>query len=124
MLRCLIAEDDCYIQEMLKERVRDFFKAEVVMVDSGNMAIEILKTDRKFDFIISDNQMLNGTGPEVLDYLVENNIEIPFAYFTSLNHAGPEEVPNNFVGIFAKSDFEELAKTIFSRLRMFHCLPV
>lgn len=118
MLRCLVAEDEWYISDLLEHRLKEVFDADVILVESGNKAIDVLNRDRKFDFIVSDFQMYDGTGEDLLNFLIANNIKIPFAFYTSLidKKTGPEEF---FLGCFGKDDFEGMTEAIQTRLKRY-----
>lgn len=115
MIRCLVAEDEWYISDLLEHRIKEAFDADVILVESGNKAIDVLNHDKNFDFIVSDFQMYDGTGEDLLNFLIENNIKIPFAFYTSMidKKTGPEDF---FLGCFGKDDFESLAEVILTHL--------
>jgi len=116
MVRCLVAEDEWYISDLLEHRIKETFGADVILVESGNKAIDVLNHDRNFDFIVSDYQMYDGTGEDLLNFLIENKIKIPFAFFTSLldEKVGPEDF---FLGCFRKDDFDGMTEAIQTRLK-------
>lgn len=77
-MRVLVADDTEDIRELMVAWLRTQFGAEVLAVASGNQAQKILQTDHAFDCIVSDFNMPDGNGGELLRFLVQQQISIPF----------------------------------------------
>lgn len=56
---------------------------------SGNSAIDILKNSKKFDIVLSDYNMPDGTGMELYLYIAENHESLPFVLISA---KPPEEI--------------------------------
>ncbi|MGE0633447.1 MAG: response regulator [Pseudobdellovibrionaceae bacterium] len=80
--RFLVVDDDESIRVILKIYLGAHFGCEMVLAKSGEEAIEILKEDQGFDIVISDYQMSPGDGIELLNYVNQNKIEIPFIFYS------------------------------------------
>lgn len=112
MTRILFAEDDIYLREIYHLRLAKSFDAEVISASSGNRAIEILKSDQKFDVIVSDFSMPNGNGLDLLGFKLRNDITIPLIFFT--NTIEPE-IPferNTYIDVILKDSFDKLCQSI------------
>lgn len=66
-MKLLLIDDSYDILEMLAEEF-ETTDYEIILGESGNQAIEILKTN-EVDAIISDFNMPNGSGLEVLNFI-------------------------------------------------------
>lgn len=83
MYKLLLIEDDLYIREIYGSNIGLKCNAEVDLASSGDEAIKILRRNIKYDFIVSDHSMPNGTGLDVLRYLETSDLKIPFLFFSS-----------------------------------------
>lgn len=112
MARVLLVEDEFYLREMIEEKIKDVFPVEVISVDSGNNAMKVLGAETDFRIIISDFRMSDGDGDDLLRYVREKHIAIPFMFFTSCpirDYAGNAE---KFLGFVSKDNFEGLCEMI------------
>ncbi len=80
-MRILVVDDEHSIRSFL-DIVLKKDNYEVSCVEDGAKAIELLKK-RSFDMVISDLQMPNVTGMELLDYVNKNYPEIIFIVITA-----------------------------------------
>ena len=110
-LRFLVVEDEPLLLDANSEQVAEWFPgAEVIKATSGNEAQDQLKQNSNFNLIISDSQMPNGTGTELLKFCEESKLEVPVVIF----HGGQtsrEELKNaskNCVEIVTKPRLDEL----------------
>ncbi|MFN7453262.1 MAG: response regulator [Pseudobdellovibrionaceae bacterium] len=81
-LKILVIDDLEDIQELVIFMVQSKFKATIETCSSGNQAIERLKKEPSFDLIISDYQMPDGNGLEVLKFLRSQNRATPFLFLS------------------------------------------
>lgn len=77
----LIAEDDVWLQDAYHDMFIKLFK-NVIVVSGGNAAIEVLKTT-EIDLIISDVNMPDGDGADIIDYLISCPIHPPLIVVTA-----------------------------------------
>lgn len=118
MSHLLLVEDDLGLLEIIQEEICRCFSGMIVTsATSGFEAIEMLSKNKNFDAIVCDYKMNNGSGIDVLQYLVFNRYRIPFLLHTSeLSPWLPVQLGDSFVGVIAKMDFDtlnlELAKIL------------
>lgn len=87
-LRVLVVDDQDSFRMSLEIALTMSEKHEVTMSDSGEDAVEKLKTDQ-FDVILLDYRMPGLSGLDVLAWMHENRIDTPVIMLTA---AGSEEV--------------------------------
>ncbi|MBL7542712.1 MAG: response regulator [Bdellovibrionaceae bacterium] len=106
----LVIDDDPGVIELLIEEIdNNFSDVRLISATSGYRAIEILQNNWDFEVIISDYIMPDGSGVDVLNYLVNKKCSISFILHTSsLNPSLPKDVGDSFLGIVEKMDFYEL----------------
>lgn len=117
--RILIVEDDADLRFIIQSRLSETFPIELVVVESGNKAIGVLKGDKNFSLIISDYMMPDGSGLDVLRFKVDQRLEIPFVFFTSTVDLYIPFNEADYLGVIAKWHTEDLltlvANTIDNR---------
>ena len=77
-MKVLIVDDEIAIQQIIAFMLESQFQATPVLASSGNQAIEILRTEKDIDLVISDYNMPDGSGSDVSKYLLESGSSIPF----------------------------------------------
>jgi response regulator RpfG family c-di-GMP phosphodiesterase len=77
-MRVLIVDDDIDILGMTRLFLEGTFQAEVIEARSASQAIEILLASPRFDLVVSDYQMVDDTGADLLKSMRENGLSIPF----------------------------------------------
>jgi CheY-like chemotaxis protein len=77
----LVVDDLEEVRDILELMIESTFEHEILMAESGNQAIEILKNNKDIDIIISDYRMHNGTGGDLFAYVKENR-PTPFILVT------------------------------------------
>lgn len=107
-MRILYVEDEEAMREVFAPMIQKKIECELIEAHSGNQAIQILKSDQNFDVIVSDYQMPDGGGPELLEYVAQKEISSYFIFFT--NTINPEiHIHNkNFLGVIHKFEFNQL----------------
>ncbi|OUR99972.1 hypothetical protein A9Q84_02770 [Halobacteriovorax marinus] len=82
MKKVLIVDDEPDILDILEILFESEFDNEIIRATSGNEAIKLLESDEAIEVIVSDFNMPNGTGGDLLKYNVENK-NLPFVMCTS-----------------------------------------
>lgn len=111
-MRLLIIEDSPDMILVLKDELAEKIKCELTISQSGNEGIEILKGVRDFDVIICDYQMKNGDGLDVLNFLNNQQINIPFIFFSGMAEALKQYESGICKAVIQKPDIATLKKTI------------
>ena len=68
-MKIAIVDDYDDIRELIRFSVEGNYNAEIFEFSSGNSLIEFIKSKNKFDLIISDMNMPNGSGIDVYNFL-------------------------------------------------------
>lgn len=80
--KILLVEDEVELREIISMVLDcEIENCEIVEAGSGKEAISLIEKD-KFDFIVSDYTMHDGTGGDLFNYLREKEIKIPFLLLT------------------------------------------
>ncbi|MGH1469012.1 MAG: sigma-54-dependent transcriptional regulator [Bdellovibrionales bacterium] len=86
--KILIVDDEASIREFLEIMLKKEKKYEITLAEDGEQAINILKK-KSFDLVISDLQMPNKTGMDVLEYI---NQMCPQTMFMLITAFGSTEI--------------------------------
>lgn len=108
MKRILLVDNDENFVDIARISLEEKTGAEVIIASGGNEAIHLLSKGNRFDLIISEYDMPQGTGLDLLKHQLSRNSSIPFFFFT---HAIRIEIPyssQGFVGVFGKNQFVQL----------------
>lgn len=112
--KILIVDDEVDLLEIAYDQITlNFQNIAISMVKSGNDAISLIKEGQEFDLIISDYNMPDGNGTELLKFITSENYPSFFILYTS--HLKPElpELKNErFLGVIEKFKFDELFEGI------------
>ena len=84
-IRILVAEDEPEIRELISFFLSSEFNAEVVEVENGLQAKQILETDPHFQIVVSDYNMPEMNGGELLQYMRNANLAIKFILVSAVN---------------------------------------
>lgn len=82
-MKVLLIDDDSDVREIIAFTIESQLNCEIVEVDSGNAAVETLKSSLDFQLIVCDYNMPNGNGGVVYQYLIEQDIDIPYVFCSS-----------------------------------------
>jgi len=108
----LVEDDDCtrdLVRLELSKRLREY-PIKVETARSGNEVIRLLKGGRRFSFIISDYHMSDGNGADLLRYVCEQCLPIPFVLFTSEYEPKIFCAHEQFLGVVEKMQVEKLVE--------------
>lgn len=78
--RLLIIDDEAELIEVLSD-ILENSASEICHANNGSEGIDLLKT-QKFDAVLSDEKMPKKSGLEVLKWMRENGLNIPFIMHT------------------------------------------
>lgn len=110
MLNILLIDDEPELLEITYEQlILNYKNLNITKASSGNEGINLLMKGQDFDFIISDYNMSNGTGVDLLKYITAFDYPGYFILFT--NHMKPnlpKKLNDNFLGVIDKLRFDEL----------------
>ncbi len=113
-MKCILVVDDCLeMRETLAHiLVYNVPNCLIFQASSGNQAMSLISQDH-FDLIVSDYEMQDGNGYDLLKFVNESRPDIDFLLYTSqILPKLPSNLSKNFLGTCDKPDFEELLKTI------------
>ncbi len=116
MKSVLVVDDQQDFRVLMSSGIKRQFAAEVIVAQSGFEAISYIET-LKFDLIVADLNMANGTGLDIANYLVAQQLHIPFALFTCQDRR-TISIPkyDNFMGIAEKTNLNLLVNMIHDQL--------
>lgn len=82
-LRVLLAEDNLFSQRLIRSVLNQLGIRQLTIVQDGAQAMEMLgEPDSRFDLIISDWNMPNVTGLELLQHVRKTWANLPFLMLT------------------------------------------
>lgn len=115
MVRVLYVDDSSDFREMVRAYLRQRLGMEIMTANSGNEAIELLKQGCRYDLIISDYEMANGSGADLFKFATENRKFGLFILFTS--HNVSDEMKRKFKSgpdfkIVSKTEIKSLASIV------------
>lgn len=88
------------------------FSCELTFARTGNEAIEILKSKSAFDVIICDFMMKSGTGLDVLNFITENHLQIPFIFYSGHARELGSHKSEICVAVIDKMNMRDLTSTV------------
>jgi len=111
-MNILYVEDEHDMREIIPAVILKDLDVQVSTLPSGNLAIEALKTGSKFDLIISDYMMKDGTGADLQRFMKTAGIKTPFILFTNTIEPDLPVRSDNFLGIIEKHNWKGLVAFI------------
>lgn len=105
----MLLEDDNDLRETMTQSLLDHYSIDLIAVKSANAGIEILKEDRNFSMIISDINMPDGTGFDLLNFLRDNGFNTPLIFFST---AMTDKKKTNYAGFLGSVDKFEVEKLL------------
>ena len=112
LINILYVEDEEELRYIIPSMISSDVKAKIITIASGNLAIEALKSGSKFDLIISDYKMADGSGADLQHYMKKDGDPTPFILFTNTIEPSLPETSENFLGIIEKRDWKGLVDLI------------
>jgi len=80
--RVLLVEDCEDFRTITVGFLKKRFQFELILASSGTEAIQILSNDADFDLVITDYQMPNGDGKDILNHINQLQIDVPVVIFS------------------------------------------
>lgn len=112
-MRILIVDNSAIDRELVAHFVESHFSAKYQMAESGKEAIRHLSAKPKFDLVICDYAMHEGTGLDVFYYINETQPEVPFLLFTAESPYSLRDLPTTEkMKIVQKKDIGRLQNEI------------
>lgn len=111
-MRILYVEDEETIRDLIVYMIKKDIECDLVEVHSGNQAIKLLENDPNFDVIVSDYQMPDGNGGELLEYVAKKGLSSYFILFTNTLEPKIEVQNDKFLGVIPKLQTEKLFKQL------------
>lgn len=111
-MRILLVDDDNEIRFALANVFQAKHKFTVVEASSGAEAVATISTQDKFSLIISDYQMDNGNGQVIVDFLKNQQVDVPFIFFSGSQEAKAIETGAPVLKYFAKSEIFHLIEYV------------
>ena len=112
LMNILYVEDEEDLRAVIPEVILRNVEAHISTIASGNLAIEALKSGSKFDLIISDYKMADGSGADLQQFMKKDGDTTPFILFSSTIEPSLPETSENFLGIVEKRDWKGLVDLI------------
>lgn len=112
----LVVDDNSDIRELVTIWLKKEIACDLTTAANGYEASQLFNSQR-FDLIISDVSMPNGTGEELLDYARSVGVSAPFVFFTASDF-GPRArfVFDSRSVLVGKMDLKHLVKIVCDRL--------
>lgn len=108
MFRILLVDDDESLRQLLAHRLSLDLSSVVDEASSGNEAINLIKQGTKYSLIISDYNMPDGNGAILQNFLVENDIQSFFFFYSSEIKIDTNPSHKNFLGVIEKPHIQKL----------------
>lgn len=87
----LVVDDDEVVLNAIGSFLRNH-KFDVLEASGGNEAFEILKSECKVDIVVSDIQMPNGNGIELLERITRGPHPLPVVLISGYSQTSAEEI--------------------------------
>ena len=116
MFRVLLVDDDESLRQLLVHKLKQDFGFVIDEASSGSDAIKLIKQGAKYSLIISDYNMPDGNGADLQDFLVENNIQSYFFFYTSEAQVKVNQSHQKFVGVIQKPNIAQLFTELVFRI--------
>lgn len=113
MLYILVVDDEADVREIIEMGLSAAYPLDVVLAESGNHALEVIKERGNPEIIISDYRMPNGDGYYLYQALKSLKLDIPFVVCS----ANPiEEIKKQFPDIHGHVSKPKVLKSILSHV--------
>lgn len=118
MKRILIVEDDELLRELYVERLREEFQVEIFTASTGNQGIAAIDQNPHLDLIISDINMPDGNGMDVLLHLINSELNIPLVFFSSNLDSKIRPDYEKYLGLIDKSYLNKLCELVNRQIQL------
>lgn len=114
--RILLVDDEPLFREMVEAKLEPHIPgAQFVHAHSGNEAAKLIENDPSFRVIVSDYQMADGTGFDLVAKLIAQKRKIPVIIFTSMmNLKLPFTDDHPVVAIIEKVNLEKVKEVVLT----------
>ena len=115
-MKIIVVDDETVIADIIVESIEDE-GLEAKALYSGNQAIKYLQSNTA-DLILSDIKMPDGTGVDLLDWVVKSNNKNPVMFMSGFSEFSSEELlAKGAVKIFSKPiNFDDVIKEMLDYL--------
>lgn len=113
-MRILLVDDDKEIRFALANVLQAKHNFTVVEASSGAEAIATISSQDQFSLIISDYQMENGNGQVIVDFLKNQQVDVPFIFFSGSPEAKEAIISAPILKSFEKSEIFHLIEFVES----------
>ena len=115
VINLLIVDDDSDILKSLNALLSVKFREKISVTEaqSGNEAIGFLRSGMKFDFIVSDYNMPDGTGADFLFFLNLSGSSVPFILFSGEKNIKLPKSGANYLGVVDKTNTNLLIEILY-----------
>jgi len=110
--RIFVIEDSQDTELLLRIYLKKSFNCDLTFARSGADAIEILKHKSDFDVIVCDFMMSPGTGLDVLKFINESGLTVPFILYTGHAKELRSQKLDACVAVIDKLKIDDLTKII------------
>jgi CheY-like chemotaxis protein len=104
MDRILVVDDDEVVRYEVVRFLKKVTGLNIASAKSGNEVIRLLESGKRFDVIVSDYNMPDGSGATIVEYLEQNNIQIAFIFYTAAIKI--ELPPSSFIDVRVVEKFD------------------
>jgi signal transduction histidine kinase/ligand-binding sensor domain-containing protein/DNA-binding response OmpR family regulator len=98
--RILVVDDNLTNRKILQLQL-EHWKLKPVMVESAQDALQLLRTDKEFDLVITDMQMPGMDGVELSRLIKEKNKKLPIILLSSIGNETKKN-PELFIAVLTK----------------------
>lgn len=111
----LIVDDDFDIRKSLIALLGIKFGEKILVSEaqSGNEAIGFYRLGKTFDIIVSDYNMSDGTGADLLFFLNLSGSNVPFILFSGEKNIKLPESGSNYLGVVDKTNTNLLIEILY-----------
>ena len=113
MLKILLVDEEPSLRQLLSKLLEGSTGAQVRVAESGREAVEVLKDDPFFDVVISELEMVDFSGLELLRMVRSNWPRVSFALWTDSDNVDRTKLGGaTFLGVFPKASLFDLVSQI------------
>lgn len=120
----LVVDDDFTILELLGSHISTSTDFAVVTASSVEDAINKIKTYPKIEIVVSDYNMLIKNGDELLKFLYEKKLKIPFLFYSGSTELQNMHDYTYYMGYISKPKISELTEKLKSIKKWLLAAPI